>query len=332
LDGGAPRCEFRTQADELRCERNYQLYQPSAFEFQLQNVGFPPGEVERSGAPGICAAPDHRPPLAAVALPHGYYPDNSGTQSFISSSFGLFMNNLYQGGLRQRTVDGVVHSYYDSASECEAACSSPETEAEVLCSSDVIGSGAGVSPVGGCTSSQVRVFVPDSGSDTLSAYAWSVHCENNSPCDDFDNTTRREMILDAFLRAIVEGGVSSEADITQHIIQGQDDFFTPSHFGPAYSVHLPNGTSVLKAIVDVQHPYGAEPSDGLVFPSRSAGQVGQWCGAHSDCESGVCSDPCRPGVDWQSLVNGRPCLTVSGSHNSTDEPGICLESGGSGEP
>ena len=123
------------------------------------------------------------------------------------------------------------------------------------------------------------------------------------------------MIFDHFLRAIVEGGVSGPDDIAQHIIPGEDDFFygpsfqvprNPSHLGPSYSVHLPNdGTAVLQGVVDVLHPHGAssvgsaeqgEPDGGLIFPSGSRGHVGQWCGAHSDCESlrhgGTGRSPC----------------------------------------
>lgn len=308
LDTSAPRCEFGTQTTGLSCERNVQLY-------GNPDHGETPFAIEIEGGkfavPGICAARDNRPPLAAVALPHGYYPSNSGTHSFMSNSFGLFMNDLYQGGLRQRTVDGVVHSYYDSSSECAAACTSPE--GDVLCHNNL------------CNSSQIRVFVPDRGSDTLSTYAWRVHS------DDFVNTTRRDMILEEFLRTIIEGGVSSQDDITQHIIPGEGDFFYPGHFGPAYSVDLPDGTAVLKAVVDVQHPHGASSSYGteqaelrgeVAFPSRSPGQSGQWCGAHSDCESGVCSDPCSSGMHWGMLslqasgaTSSQPCVTVSAQDN-----------------
>ena len=132
------------------------------------------------------------------------------------------------------------------------------------------------------------------------------------------------MILDHILRAIVEGGVSSQDDIFQHIIPGENDFFHPSHLGPSYSVHLPNdGTAVQQSVVDVLHPHGAsslgsaelgESGGGLIFPSGSRGHVGQWCGAHSDCESGVCSDPCGGGISWAALAHrtGQPCLNETG--------------------
>jgi hypothetical protein len=106
--------------------------------------------------------------------------------------------------------------------------------------------------------------------------------------------------------------------------------------GPAYSVHLPDdGTAVLKGVVDVQHPHGASSShgkdraelgNGLIFPTRSSGQAGQWCGAHSDCESGVCSDPCiTPSIHWPTIANSypiaQPCLTTS--EQQDPRPGFC---------
>jgi hypothetical protein len=354
--GGVEECYHPASEDKYWVELTVQEQQAAAVlgwnQESWDNGG---GGGEPLGlAAGRCVAGHGREPVAALELPHGYY--NDGPNQFIANSYGLFMNGVYQGGLRQRTVDGVVHSFYDSASECTAACAAvmgvdyndqlgrSAFQAEMLCSSTFIPDNDGASPAGGCTSSRVRVFVPDTAEDgqalhTLSSYAWTIHCNNELPCEDLHNQTRRDAIFDHFIRAIVEGGVSGEADIYNHIIPGEESQWYPSHSGPAYSVFLTDDhTAVLPAILQWSEGGGEEEEEerAIQIDGRTLGQTGQWCGAHSDCASGSCSDPCLsqpgPAHSWQDLesTGGRqPCRTETAQlFDEYGHSGTCLPATG----
>ena len=314
-------CNWVYFNDEFECSRNLQDYDEKTFYV----------EVERGvRAVGVCTIPDTSGPVAGVALPYGYYrpvdgyyhadmgvfPGDARELTLGSSEHGLLMYNMqYQGGLKQRTVDGVVHHYYDSAALCDASCEmqSQQGRGGELCANTAI--------PGGCSSSHARVFVPDDSGDTLSSYSWIVTCNNmvpNDQCGDLSNSTRRDEILDHFLRAIVERGISNETDMASQVIPGANDRWFQSHNGDAYAVI---GTSVLQSAWQ----YSGVWRDGIevLFPSRTLGRDADWCAEHSDCASGVCSAPCVSATGSSSFAGFaappyRPCTAESGAS------GVCV--------
>ena len=205
---------------------------------------------------------DHRPSPAGVqlieflgalpgtALPYGTHiqtgmdmsyrgPIAPGYLSVLVDASGLYFrptsDNYYAGRMRSRTVDKVVHSYYDSAFRDDSGLPSDP-------------------------SSQVHMFVPHADGSTGSMLSY----RGPNPGSD-------EGYFDDLARAVTNGAITSIDDIRQ--LQGERPIMQVQFYGAAYHVDDWTPDPPFATIADGQDVMGTLRTD-CSRPASSPGVPG----------------------------------------------------------